>query len=547
MTGGHWSRYAQLLQLALKHGRRDLIATAQATDLLSGDFPDEPPTAAEQQRAEALTHELERLGPTFIKFGQLLSTRSDLLPPVYLAALERLQDNVAPFPFPVVQQTIERELGRPLREAYQWFDEVPVAAASLGQVHQAALPDGRKVAVKVLRPGIREQVRGDIAAMQKLLRFAQKVSETAYRFDLLSTVDEFRRVVGRELDYRAEAVYLERLSVNLRDFPNLRVPQPILSHTRSRVLTMEWMEGRKVTDIPPAELLAFNGEALAQELFRAYLKQILVDGFYHADPHPGNVLVMPDGKLALLDLGMVAVVPDSFRDHILRLLVALADGQGDHVADVSIEVGERTELFEERKYRRLIREVVANYSATPAASVKGGRLFFVLGRAAAEAGLRMPAEFALFGKTLMNLEHVGMSLDPRFDPNDAVQRYANDIFKEHLRQGFSARAMLQTVADLDGLRRQLPSKIQRLLDQSEDGIPVRIRLAETDRFIRAIDRIANRITVGLLVAALIVSGTMWVNYPNFTIYGFPGMVVVGYVLAAGGALVLIRNVMTSND
>jgi predicted unusual protein kinase regulating ubiquinone biosynthesis (AarF/ABC1/UbiB family) len=147
----------------------------------------------------------------------------------------------------------------------------------------------------------------------------------------------------------------------------------------------------------------------------------------------------------------------------------------------------------------------------------------------------------------MNLEHVGMTLDPEFDPNDAVQRNANDIFREHLRQGFSARAMLQTVADLDSLRRQLPSKLQRLLDQSDDGIPVRITLAETDRFIRGIDRIANRITVGLLVAALIVSGTMWVNYTGFTLFGFPGMVVIGYALAAGGALVLVRNVMTSND
>jgi ubiquinone biosynthesis protein len=547
MKLSHLGRYGQLLQLALRHGRRDLIAHAQATDLLSGDFPQEPASAEEQARAEALTHELERLGPTFIKFGQLLSTRADLLPPVYLDALERLQDKVAPFPFREVQATVERELGRPLLEAYQWFEETPVAAASLGQVHRAALHDGRMVAVKVLRPGIREQIRGDIEAMQTLLGFAQKVSETAYRFDLLSTVDEFRRVVGRELDYRAEAVYLERLGANLRAYPNLVVPQPILTHTRSRVLTMEWMEGRKVTELSAAELRAVNGDALAQELFRAYLQQILVDGFYHADPHPGNVLVTAEGKLVLLDLGMVAMVPDDFRDRLLRLLVALADGKGDHVADVSIEVGELTELFEERRFRRLIRDVVANYSATPAASVKGGRLFFVLGRAAADAGLRMPPEFALFGKTLMNLEHVGMTLDPRFDPNDAVQRYANDIFREHLRQGFAPRAMLQTVADLESLRRQLPARIQRLLDQSEDGIPVRIRLAETDRFIRAIDRIANRITVGLLVAALIVSATMWVNYQNFTLFGFPGMVVVGYVLAAAGALVLIRNVMTSND
>jgi predicted unusual protein kinase regulating ubiquinone biosynthesis (AarF/ABC1/UbiB family) len=309
---------------------------------------------------------------------------------------------------------------------------------------------------------------------------------------------------------------------------------------------MEWITGQKVTELTVAERDAIGGAALAQELFRAYLQQILVDGFYHADPHPGNVLVTGDGRLALLDLGMVAAVPDDFRDKLLRLLVALAEGKGDAVADICMEVGEVTELFQERPFRRAIRDVVANYSATPAASVKGGRLFFVLGRAAADTGLRMPPDFALFGKTLMNLEHVGMSLDPAFDPNDAVQRYANDIFREHLEQGFSPRHMLATAAQFDQLRREFPTRLLHLFDQSGDGIPVSIRISEQQAFIRGMDRIANRITVGLLVAALIISSTMWSDHTaGFMIGGLPGMVVIGYLLAAGGALVLVRNVLTS--
>lgn len=531
----------------MRHFRSDLVAHAQATDLLTGDFSSDAPTSDEIARATALTQDLERLGPTFIKLGQLLSTRADLLPPAYLDALERLQDNVAPFPFSVVEATIVRELGRPLREAYAEFSPEPVAAASLGQVHRATLPSGQAVAVKVLRPKIREIVRDDLAALQRLVGFAQRYSETAYRFDLQAIIDEFRRVIGRELDYRAEAVYLERLGANLRGFPELVIPRPIATHSTSRVLTMEWIEGRKVTELSLEERRAIGGDVLAQTLFRAYLQQILVDGFYHADPHPGNVLVTADGRLALLDLGMVAAVPDDFRDKLLRLLIALAEGKGDTVADVSMEVGEVTQFFEERKFRRSIRDVVANYSATPAASAKGGKLFFVLGRTSADAGLRMPPEFALFGKTLMNLEHVGMTLDPAFDPNEAVQRYANDIFREQLQQSFSPRKLLATAAEFDQLRRTIPSRVQRMLDMSDDGIPVSIRVAELDRFIRGMDRIANRITVGLLVAALIVSGTMWVNdRSGFTVYGLPGMVVIGYVLAAGGALVLIRNVVKSD-
>lgn len=545
-TAASWSRYLSLARFAARHVRRDLVDQSRATDLLTGDFPADPPTGTERARAEALTHDLERMGPTFIKLGQLMSTRGDLLPRAYLEALERLQDRVAPFPFADVERTIARELGRPLAQCYRDFDPVPVAAASLGQVHRAVLPDGRPVAVKVLRPGIRRQVREDIAAMQSLLSVAQRVSETAYRFDMLAIVDEFRRVIGRELDYRAEAVYLERLAANLRGYPDLIVPRPELSLSSSQVLTMEWIAGRKVGELSLEERRDIGGARLAQTLFRAYLQQILVDGFYHADPHPGNVLVTSDGRLALLDVGMVATVPDDFREKLLRILVALAEGKGDLVANASEETGERTPLFQERAYRRAIRDVVANYSATPAASVKGGRLFFVLGRAAADHGLRMPVDFALFGKTLMNLEHVGMTLDPGFDPNDAVQRYANDIFRERLQLGLSPRQVLETAGQLDQLRRELPERLLRWLDDSDDGIPIRVRVADQEQFSRSLDKIANRITVGLLVAALIISGTMWINYPSpFEIAGLPGMVVVGYVLAAFGALVLVRNVLTS--
>jgi predicted unusual protein kinase regulating ubiquinone biosynthesis (AarF/ABC1/UbiB family) len=544
----HWRRYADIARLALRHGKRDLLAHAQATDLLTGDFPAEPPTAEEQRAADALARDLESMGPTFIKLGQLLSTRADLLPRAYLDALSRLQDQVAPFPFAVVEATVMRELGRSVAVAYGSFDPEPVAAASLGQVHRATLSDGAPVAVKVLRPRIREIVREDFDALHRVVAWGQRRSEWVYRFDLLGILEEYRRVIGRELDYRAEAVQLERLGANLRSFPDLIVPQPVATHTTSRVLTMEWVEGRKVTELTLLERRELGGEALAQELFRAYLQQILVDGFFHADPHPGNVLVTLEGRLALLDVGMCAVVPDGSRDHLLRLLVALSEGKGDAVADVAMGVGEATRFFDERRFRRAIRDVVANYSATPAASVKAGRLLLVLGRAAADAGLRMPPEFALFGKTLANLEHVGMTLDPAFDPNDAVQRYANDVFRQHLQEDFAPRSVLSTASELNQLRKALPGRLHRLLEMTDDGIPVRVQVVDEDKFIRGLNRIANRITVGLLVAALIVSGTMWVDdRSGFTLFGFPGMVIVGYALAAGGALVLVRNVLMRDE
>ncbi|MHB1072677.1 MAG: ABC1 kinase family protein [Gemmatimonadaceae bacterium] len=534
--------------LAMRHGRRDLFARARAVDVLTSDLSLDPPTAAEVARAEALAHDLERLGATFIKLGQLLSTRADLLPPAYLDALARLQDDVRPFPFEAVERTCRAELGMTVAEAWTEFDPVPVAAASLGQVHRARLHDGREVAVKVLRPGIREQVRTDLDALVGFARFAERHSASVDRYDILGVIEEFQRVLVRELDYRMEMVQLQRLAQNLRGFPNIVVPAPVEARTTARILTMEWIEGRKVTELSLAERRAIGGEALAQELFRAYMKQVLVDGFFHADPHPGNVLLTANGKVALLDLGMVAVVPDMFRERLRRLLVGLANGKGDQVADVSIEVGEKTRFWDERRFRRGIRDVVANYAATPAATVKAGRLLLVLGRTAADAGLRMPPELALFGKTLMNLENVGMTLDPAFDHNEAVRCNATAIFQQQMLQSFSPEGFMSALLEANRVLQEVPARINRFLESAEEGIPIRVRVTEQDRFINGLDRIANRITVGLLVAALIIAATLWIVRPVLGSWrGMPVMTIVGYTLAAGGALVLVKNVIDRSD
>lgn len=534
--------------LALRHGRRDLFERARAVDVLTSDLSLDPPTPAEVARAESLAHDLERLGATFIKLGQLLSTRADLLPAAYLDALARLQDDVRPFPFDAVERTCRAELGMSVAEAFAEFDPVPVAAASLGQVHRARLHDGREVAVKVLRPGIREQVRTDLDALVRLARFGERHSTAVYRYDLLGVIEEFQRVLVRELDYRMEMVQLQRLAQNVRGFPAIVVPAPVPERTTARILTMEWIEGRKVTELSLEERRAIGGEALAQELFRAYMKQVLVDGFFHADPHPGNVLVTGDGRVALLDVGMVAVVPDTFRDRLRRLLVGLANGKGDEVADVSVEVGEKTRFWDEKRFRRGIRDVVANYAATPAATVKAGRLLLVLGRTAADAGLRMPPELALFGKTLMNLENVGMTLDPAFDHNEAVRRNATEIFQQQMLQSFSPEGFMSALLEANRVLQEIPARLNRFMESAEEGIPIRVRVTEQDRFIHGLDRIANRITVGLLVAALIIAATFWIMRPVLGSWrGLPVMTIVGYVLAAGGALVLVKNVMDRSD
>ena len=274
------------------------------------------PPAPVPPEAKELAADLEKLGPTFVKLGQLVSTRADFVPPAYMEALSRLQDHVEPFSFGEVEAIVSVEIGARLSKAFLEFESTPMAAASLGQVHRAKLRDGRPVAVKVQRPGVREHVSGDLEAMQEIAEVLDAHTEAGRRYEFGLMVEELRKSLLLELDYRQEAANLRRLGETLRDFTRILVPQAIDDYSTGRVLTMEYVAGRKVTKLNPLARTDLDGAGLAEELFRAYLHQILVDGFFHADPHPSNVFLTDDGRVALLDLGMVAHLGPSLQDRL---------------------------------------------------------------------------------------------------------------------------------------------------------------------------------------------------------------------------------------
>src|SRR4051794_7418967 len=339
----HLGRYRDIGRLLLKYGRSDLVRQAGLDTALVDDV--EP--AGAQEEGENLAADLERLGPTFIKLGQLLSTRADLMPPPFLDALARLQDDLEPFSFDQVRTTIEDELGVRLSRIFDDFDETPLAAASLGQVHAATLSShgggaGRGGGVKVQRPGIRRQGFDDLEVLENIAGRVEAHSEQGRLFAVTDLVGQFRRSLLDELDYRKEAANLVRLRQIVAERPLLVVPAPYDDFSTGRVLTMERIPGRKVTDISPLARLEIDGPALARALFDAYLDQILVEGFFHADPHPGNVLLMPDGRLGLIDVGMVARVTPEMREHLMRLLMAGGGGRGGGGARVPPEMSQPT-------------------------------------------------------------------------------------------------------------------------------------------------------------------------------------------------------------
>lgn len=267
-----------------------------------------------------------------------------------------------------------------ISKAFSRFDREPIAAASLGQVHRAALRDGRPVAVKVQRPAIREQIAEDLEAFREIAQVLAGHTEVGKRFDIESMVEDFRKTLMRELDYRQEAQNMVALGAALRDFERIVVPQPVDDYTTTRVLTMDFIAGAKVTSLSPLGRIDVDGRGLAEELFRAYLQQILVDGFFHADPHPGNVFLTDDGSIALLDLGMVGRIAPTLRDHLLKLVIAVSEGRGEEAADQVDTIGERLESYDERELRRRIGELVGAVQHTTMGELQMGRIVMELAR-----------------------------------------------------------------------------------------------------------------------------------------------------------------------
>src|SRR5689334_17422674 len=389
-------RYKDIGVLLMKYGEPEMVSRFAAE-------AGEPKGAAGQSNGSELPDDLEKLGPTFVKLGQLLSSRADLLPERYLKPLARLQDRVKPFPFQDVELTIETELGTKVNKAFSVFETEPLAAASLGQVHRAALHDGRPVAVKVQRPGIAKQIEEDFAALEEIARFLDHHTEFGKRYQLIRILEEFAHTLGRELDYRREASNMVTIATNLRNFEHIRVPLPIQDYTTKRVLTMEYIEGAKITELSPLAPLDINGGALAEELFRAYLQQVLINGVFHADPHPGNIFLTNDHRIALLDLGMVGHTTPGMQENLLKLLLAVSEGESDTASEIAIRVSEQSEHFKEMDFRHKIGQLVAQQKNATLSELDIGKVILEVGRSAADTGLHVPPELSLLGKTLLQL------------------------------------------------------------------------------------------------------------------------------------------------
>lgn len=539
------ARTAQILRFLLKY-RSAGVFTGLDLDAATLDPADAPAT---EGKPEEFVADLEALGPTFVKIGQALSTRPDMVPAPYLAALERMQDAVAPLPLSDVHKVIEDELGVRPNKLFASFDETPLGSASLAQVHRATLRDGRAVAVKVQRPGITDTIRSDLDALNALAGKVDSLTDMGRRLRFADWVHEFRKTLLAELDYRVEAENLDRFNQHFAEYPELFVPAPLWNLTRQRVLTMELVAGTKATDMTGVRRTERKLGHLASALMRGYLDQVFVHGEIHADPHPGNLLVTDDGRLALLDLGMVAHVPPKQRERLLKLLFAAVDGRGEEVANESIAMGTRLEDFDEERFVREVGQMVARYAARSGPQSLGeGRLMLDIVRQATACGLRTPPELSLLGKTLLNLEAVSAALDPELDVKQVVEEHLEHVMRQRLRKSFSPANLASELMELQVLAREAPRKLTDILSLlAENRMQMRITGLEESHLMESLQKIANRISTGVIVAALILASAMLMRVDTGArLFGYPALAMALFLIATALGLGIVVSALLND-
>jgi ubiquinone biosynthesis protein len=438
----------------------------------------------------------EELGPAFVKLGQMLSTRGDLLSPRYRTELAKLQDAAPAVPATVVQRTIEQELGP---EAFAWLDLHPLASASIGQAHAARLHDGTEVVVKVRRPGAREQIEQDLAILEHRAGQASRHLHMLAPVDWAGLAEEFARILRAELDYELEGRNAERFAANFADDRQVQIPRVYWQTTTADVITLERMRGIKVTDIDALDEAAVDRRALAQLATRAMAKMVFDHGFFHGDPHPGNFFVQPEGRIAIIDFGIVGALDDQLREQLADLLSGIVRENPERVAAALIALGASTDRVDHRALGQDLSTLLRRFSGRGVGEIPLGQAIAGLLEITRRHSLRLPRDLALLAKALIMEEGLAATLDPGFQISQALAPFA----ERHLLAQLSPTALLRRLERLGLDASGFPGQLHRMLDTLNDGIEMHVRTTDLEPLVARLERLGNRIAVSVLAAAAI--------------------------------------------
>jgi ubiquinone biosynthesis protein len=502
-------RLSEIAQVAVRHGFGYWFDTHRLTDL----FPRRHRLdldGGRSQRGQHLREMLDELGPTFVKFGQLLSTRPDVLPPDIITELRGLQDDVRPFPFAQVEQVVEEDLGLTLDRLFTEFDEKPVAAASIGQVHKARLPNGRDVAVKVQRPGAPRQIEADLALMYQAARIAKERVRALDFIDARQLVDEFARSIRQELDYRLEARNADAFHRQFAGHPHVHVPRVYWSYTRSRVLTLEWLDGVQVVDIDPAEWSLEERRELAYLMTETWMTMIFRNGFFHGDPHPANILVLGSAdQIGLVDFGQTGKLSDDDMTKLTRLFIDAASENVDALPRRLADLGVRYPKEREDEFLAELRDLYYRYYGATLAEIDPLQVIREAFNLIYTMNLRLPTRFLLLDKAIATLGSVGIELYPDFNVFEVAQPYARGLMLERFGpKRLASRARKESLR-LAQVVTEMPYQLHDFLEEIRDGqIEVGFVHKGLEDLLNRLDVVFNRLVIAMIVAGGLIGSSL---------------------------------------
>ncbi len=537
-TYRHVKRYRQILSVLFKYGFGDLVDVMNIEQYVEVGLKlvsrKRRVKLESLSRAVRVRKALEELGPAFIKLGQILSTRPDLLSVDFMQELPKLQDDVPPFPFTDVRDILENEFGKPLDQIFSQFEEHPLAAASIGQVHRARTLDGKEVVVKVQRPDIRRIIEVDLEIMMHLADLAEKHIEGWDVQRPTRIVTEFARTIEKELDYTMESTNMLRFARQFDDDPDIYIPRVHREISSNRVLTMEYIDGVKASDINRLKKEGLDPVIIAERGFDLIMKQVFIYGFFHADPHPGNIFVLPDNVICYLDFGMMGRVDLASREDFVDLMLSIARGDEKKAVDALLELTSPQKEPDRRMLERDVSEFIDQYSYMPLGELEMGELITRLLKTAALHRLSVPPNLFLMMKALASVEGLGRELDPGFDAVERATPFIKRIRMGRFKPGRLARDVADSGTDIFRMLREVPDEIRKILKLARQGLlKVEFEHRGLEPMLATHERISNRIAFAIVLAALIIGSALIVlsgippKWQEIPVIGLAGFLIAG--------------------
>lgn len=486
---------------------------------------------------------LERLGPTFIKFGQVLSVRPDLIPKSYIKELEKLQDKVPSFSFAIAEEQIKKELGKSIKEIFSNFEEKPVASASISQVHKAVLKNGKVVAVKIQRPDVRKIMETDIEIMFYVAKLLEKHIEKIRKFNPVQIISEFEKWTEKELDFKREALNAKRFARNFSGDKEIKIPEIYDEFTTDKILVMEFIDGIELHNIDQIKNKKINLKPLIEHGFNAVLTQVFVHGFFHADPHPGNIIITNDKKIAFIDFGIVGHFDESLKAKSIDLFYGIIENDTEKVVETLIELsGTEIEGKEELKYE--ISDILEPLQIAGIENVKISYILEEIMDLALNYGLKMPMPFVLFGKTIITLEGIAIEYDPKFKIVENSKPFIEKLMRQRYNPAYQFNNFMKSIFKFKKFAEEFPDKTSKALERLEKGT-INVNIEDTDikKLSLEIDKSSNRITYSMLITALLIVGALTINVGKPIILNMPAITFISFLLALILSIVLLFSIL----